>query len=199
MNAMLWRRRLDHVMSAMLTAGVALLPPLAFADGESAPGMRSLSSVIAAPAVRNAVGPACTQNVSITSLANHDLVSTELGYAGSEYAMLRARATAAGPWEQYTVCNYTSDGYWTIQSQANGLYVSAELGYSGGQYGMLRARASVVGPWEKFTFGACGLGCTTVQSQANGLFVSAELGYTGDQYGMLRARASVAGPWEQFR
>ncbi|VWC52709.1 hypothetical protein BLA23254_08057 [Burkholderia lata] len=199
MNILRWENWLNCVASVVSAFGIMLLQAPALADGVSVLGVRSLSSVISEPAVRPAVGPACTQNVSITSLANQHLVSAELGYAGSDYAMLRARATAVGPWEQYTLCNYAGDGYWTIQSQANGLYVSAELGYSGNQYGMLRARASVVGPWEKFVFRSCGLGCTTILSQANGLFVSAELGYPADQYGMLRARASVVGPWEQFR
>ncbi len=183
----------------MLALGAALAPALASADAGAEPGNRNLSSMIAAPAARSAAGPTCTQNVTITSLANHDLVSTELGYAGNEYAMLRARATVEGPWEQYRVCNFPDAGYWTIQSEADGLFVSAELGYTGNQYAMLRARASVVGPWEKFTLVSCGFNCTAIQSQANGLFVSAELGYTGAQYGMLRARASTVGPWEQFR
>ncbi|QPS38717.1 fascin domain-containing protein [Burkholderia oklahomensis] len=199
MKSTLWNRFLRLIMSANVIIGFTLSPIFAFADDGSALVAPSLSSVISNPVMRNVVGPTCTQNVTITSIANHDLVSTELGYTGSDYAMLRARATVKGPWEQYTICNFASDGYWTIQSQADGLYVSAELGYTGNQYGMLRARASVVGPWEKFSFGSCGVGCTTIQSQANGLYVSAELGYTGDQYGMLRARATVVGPWEQFR
>lgn len=190
---------LHLAMSAIVALGLVLPSTSVFADDGAALAAPTLSSVISAPIGRNVASPTCTQNVTITSIANHDLVSTELGYTGSNYAMLRARATVQGPWEQYTVCNFASDGYWTIQSQADGLYVSAELGYTGDQYGMLRARASVVGPWEKFSFGSCGVNCTTIQSQANGLYVSAELGYTGDQYGMLRARATVVGPWEQFR
>ncbi|AOJ06891.1 MULTISPECIES: fascin domain-containing protein [Burkholderia] len=199
MSAAFSKRRLGLGTSVTLALGVALVPALASADAGAELGIRNLSSVIATPASPSAVGPTCTQNVTITSLANHDLVSTELGYAGNEYAMLRARATVEGPWEQYRICNFPSDGYWTIQSEADGLFVSAELGYTGDQYAMLRARASVVGPWEKFTLVPCGLSCTSIQSLANGLFVSAELGYTGGQYGMLRARASVVGPWEQFR
>jgi hypothetical protein len=32
-------------------------------------------------------------------------VSAELGYGGSSYAELRARACSIGPWEQYTIPN----------------------------------------------------------------------------------------------
>ncbi|WP_424887005.1 hypothetical protein [Streptomyces sp. XH2] len=38
----------------------------------------------------------------ITSRANGRLVSAELGYGGDTYGMLRARATAVGPWELFT-------------------------------------------------------------------------------------------------
>ena len=41
----------------------------------------------------------------IKSNANNDYVSTELGYGGSSYAMLRARAAQVGPWEQYSIPN----------------------------------------------------------------------------------------------
>jgi len=40
-------------------------------------------------------------NMVFQSQANNDYVSTEIGYSGGLYAMLRARATAIGPWEQY--------------------------------------------------------------------------------------------------
>jgi len=140
---------------------------------------------------------ACYVDVIITSQANGGLVSAELGYGGGDYAMLRARASAVGPWERYTVCLGSS--YDTITSQANGRLVSAELGYGGGDYAMLRARASAVGPWEKFRFESCGSGCVTIWSLANNRLVSAELGYGGGDYGMLRARATNVGPWERFQ
>jgi len=79
-------------------------------------------------------------------------VSAELGYTGDNYAMLRARATSIGPWEEF----YTTHGpclglcMTTIRSGANNLYVSAELGYTGDNYGMLRARTASAGPWENF-------------------------------------------------
>ncbi|WP_147426578.1 fascin domain-containing protein [Trinickia fusca] len=199
-NATFLKRRAGLGMSMALALGVALVPALVSADERAESGTRYLSSVIAdSVATSTTTSPLCTQSVAITSIANSDFVSAELGYAGDEYAMLRARATVEGPWEKYTVCNVPTGGYWTIQSEANGLYVSAELGDAGAQYGMLRARATVVGPWEKYTFGSCGVDCTVIRSLANGKFVSAELGYTGDQVGMLRARAAVVGPWEQFR
>lgn len=39
--------------------------------------------------------------IALRSCANGRFVSTELGYSGSSYGMLRARATAIGPWEEY--------------------------------------------------------------------------------------------------
>jgi hypothetical protein len=37
------------------------------------------------------------------SSADGHFVSTELSYTGSEYGMLRARATSIGPWEKFIV------------------------------------------------------------------------------------------------
>ena len=39
--------------------------------------------------------------VVIQAQTNLNYVSAELGYTGADYAMLRARATTAGPWEEY--------------------------------------------------------------------------------------------------
>jgi hypothetical protein len=127
--------------------------------------------------------------------ANGKYVSAELGYGGSLYGMLRARASSPGPWETFTIC---SDGTaeW-IRSQANGRYVSAELGRTGVDKGMLRARATAVGPWERFEIGRFG-NYRTLKSVHNGRYVSAELGYGGVRAGMLRARATSVGPWEKF-
>ena len=140
----------------------------------------------------------CNGPFTITSQANGLLVSAELGYTGGDAGMLRARASALGPWEQYTLCFDDADGTFIIQSNANGLLVSAELGYTGGDAGMLRARANAIGPWERFFIDNFGT-FATITSAANGLLVSAELGYTGDDAGMLRARATAIGPWEQFQ
>jgi hypothetical protein len=127
--------------------------------------------------------------------ANNKYVSAELGYGGSLYGMLRARASSPGPWETFRIC---TDGtaHW-FNSQANSRYVSAELGRTGTDYGMLRARATRVGNWERFEFGRYG-NYVTIKSLANNRYVSAELGYGGIRAGMLRARATKIGPWEKF-
>ena len=140
-----------------------------------------------------------SQDLVFRSNANGDYVSAELGYTGSDYAMLRARAATKGAWESWTRVQLPT-GHWAIRSNANGQYVSAELGYAGASYGELRARtpANGVGPWELFDFVTNADGTYSVRSLANGLYVSAELGYTGAYYGELRARASVVGAWEKF-
>jgi hypothetical protein len=70
---------------------------------------------------------------------------------GSDYAMLRARATAIGPWENWYTASDPCDGCYTyFYNGANGLYASAEIGYTGTRYGALRARASSIGPWEQY-------------------------------------------------
>jgi hypothetical protein len=131
-------------------------------------------------------------DIALYSEANHRYVSAELGKTGSDYGMLRARATAIGPWERFEIC-YTTYTNFSIRSLANFRWVSVELGYTGSRYAMLRARAGSIGPWEKFnsTFGE-------IQSDANRRWVSAELGYAGSLNGMLRARAGSVGPWENW-
>lgn len=140
----------------------------------------------------------CSLN-SIQSYQNSYFVSTEVGYSGSQYAMLRARASQLGPWEQYTLCIDNGTGLMTLQAKANGLFVSAELGYTGSSYAMLRARASAVGPWEQY-FLYCGIPTCTIQSKANGLYVAEEDAYWGSGYGMLRARTAPQNinTWEEF-
>jgi hypothetical protein len=144
----------------------------------------------------------CSDPVMIRSAANNLYVSAELGYTGASYAMLRARAAAVGPWEQWYVCRDEANENTFMQSDATDLVVSAELGYTGANYGMLRARASDVGPWETFYTpsdpGSPGPTTTYFYSAANDSYVSAELGYTGASYAMLRARATAFGPWETF-
>jgi hypothetical protein len=54
-----------------------------------------LSCVLGAP-----VGPQIGF-VVIRAQTNLNYVSAELGYTGADYAMLRARATTVGPWEEY--------------------------------------------------------------------------------------------------
>ncbi|MBV9854403.1 MAG: fibronectin type III domain-containing protein [Streptosporangiaceae bacterium] len=135
--------------------------------------------------------------LTIHSTANDNYVSAELGYTGNDYAMLRARAAAQGPWEMWTAV-VLSNGEINLQSPANGNYVSAELGYTGNDYAMLRARASVAGPWESFQLVPNADGTYSLQSTANGNYVSAELGYTGDSYAELRAGSVTIGPREEF-
>jgi hypothetical protein len=131
------------------------------------------------------------------SIANGLYVSAELGYTGSNYGMLRARASTVGSWEKFSQYHY-NDTQVGFYSTANFYWVSAELGYTGSNYAMLRARASTRGPWEDYNVIENADGTVSLQSNANLLYVSAELGYTGSNYAMLRARASSIGPWEKF-
>lgn len=139
----------------------------------------------------------CAYNVTITSLANGLYVSAEIDYSGDWHGMLRARATAIGPRELFTLCNHGA--YYTLQSQANGRYVAVELSHRGDEYGMLRARATEIGPWEQLSFPQHNDGTLVIYSQANRRYVSAELAYSGVWKDMLRARASEVGAWERFR
>lgn len=130
----------------------------------------------------------------LKSSANGKYVSVEMTYTGVDKYMLRARASAVGPYEQFEFCWGVggNDANLAIRSIRNGKWVSAELGYGGGRYGMLRARADSIGPWESFN-GALGL-----RNNKNWKYVTAELGYGGTLKGMLRARGSAYGPWEKF-
>ncbi len=147
----------------------------------------------------NRLPPVATSSFVLRSAAsgNTDYVSAELGYTGANYAMLRARATSQGPWEQWTLTPL-ANGNVALLSNANNLYVSAELGYTGSDYAELRARAWSIGPWEQFQLVWNGDGTYSLRSAANGDYVSAELGYTGANYGELRARATSIGSWERF-
>jgi len=173
---------------ALLPSGARPAAPPAAGTGAAGRISRDIAAVVG-----------CYNNQSIKSNANGRWVSAELGYSGGSYAMLRARATAIGPWEKYDLCYDYTGSFWFIVSDANAKDVSAELGYSGGNYAMLRARASAVGPGEKYSLYCTTAGALLIKSNANGLWVSAELGYAGSDYAMLRARASAVGPWEQYR
>ncbi|GDY32848.1 fascin domain-containing protein [Gandjariella thermophila] len=194
------RGRLAGLTGALLLAAgivLAVLPGAAAAAPANGISLTEAMSRLTA-SHNTAQQVVCSNNVYITSRANGRIVSAELGYSGNNYAMLRARATAVGPWERYTICTDTRSGLSSIASQANRRIVSAELGYSGGDYAMLRARATAVGPWELYRIVSAGSGLAII-SAANGRYVSAELGYSGSRYAMLRARATAAGPWEQFQ
>jgi hypothetical protein len=95
------------------------------------------------------------------SLANDRYVAAELGYGvrypkQNGYAMLRARATHVGPWEEFQFCNVPDNPrLWAIFSHANDKWVAAEFGYPQPDKGMLRARAGHIGgPREHY-----GIGC----------------------------------------
>jgi hypothetical protein len=138
-------------------------------------------------------------NVYIDNAANGLTVSAELGYSGSRYGELRARATTLGPWEKFTLCYVgSSTTVFTLRSQANGLYVSNEEGYGGDYRYMLRARATSVGPWEEFTMHDPGADLHEITA-SNGAYVTAELSWTGtSDYAMLHANRSTADYWEKW-
>jgi hypothetical protein len=58
-------------------------------------------AAIRATDVASSSNAVCIANATIFSLANNLYVSAELGYGGGDYAMLRARASAIGPWERF--------------------------------------------------------------------------------------------------
>jgi hypothetical protein len=112
-------------------------------------------------------------------------VSAELDYSGSSYAMLRARATAVGPYERFNYC-WDSAGFAAFQSRANGKWVAAEMDNVGSSYAMLRARSNSIGNWEKFTY-VNENGNFYFQSLSNSRWWRAESLYSGSSYGMVRA------------
>ena len=174
----------------------------------------ALPSGVASAAAARPAGTPGTEDCSfpvghpeaIWAYGNDRWVSAELGFNGFYYAMLRARATAIGSWERYTVafaagipCTYT------IKSLANGKYVAANFSLPGDVNGMLNASdGSSLGSASelfRFLYEPQGRFAIIGVGQLVGgkpVFVSAELGYVANGYGMLRARASVVGPWEQF-
>jgi hypothetical protein len=97
---------------------------------------------------------------TIFSNADGLFASTEMGYTGGDWAMLRARAQTDGSWERYAIgCVYPggSAAYLWFWSGASQKYVSTELGFTGGRYAMLRARAGVVDGWETYVGGIFGI------------------------------------------
>ncbi len=140
----------------------------------------------------------CSEQGFWYSTYNNRFISTELGYSGAEYAMLRARAETVGPWELYQLCKSNETGLWSIWSNAALRWVTAEIGDPGEMYGMLAAQGTGVSHWERFTGPEPANDKCDLKSNENGLWVSAEFGYTGNWYGMLRARSSTVGEWEKF-
>ena len=127
-------------------------------------------------------------------------VSAEFGWDGHGGAMLRARATAVGPWEQFELC--AKDNYWVLEAAGADpaiKFVSTEKEYENGDYGMLRARADEVGTWEQYSLVQVRNGVFAFKARANNKYVTVERQYVGDRFGMLRARSDSHGPWEEFQ
>lgn len=157
----------------------------------------ALNVIAAAMAMVSTTPAHASANCSEVSIkaANGLYVSAEIGYTGSYYGMLRARASTVGPWEKFQKC-WLDVNHFALYSEANGLYVRADLGYATTDplYGMLRASInSIGGPYETF-FDDSGDAIVAY----NNRWVSAELSYPGSERGMLRARATSIGPWEIF-
>ena len=210
-----------RAMIVMAVSGVALsgaglaqastVQPAGARDAHAAPAVAGASRLTPAPHLR-ATAPtprfvrgaapndtwSCYAPTGILSNANLQWVSAELAYWGDGYAMLRARSSSIGGWEQFTFCDDVTANYWVFYNDANGDFVSTELGYTGDNTAMLRARASSFGPWEEYSLYCTGSGATVIKSNANNDYVSTELGYGGSSYAMLRARAAQVGPWEQY-
>jgi hypothetical protein len=143
------RRPLINVFMCILLALTALF----VGSSVSASAATPVATQSSTPAGWELVRPGdafAAAPATFRSRANGRYVSAELGYGGGNYAMLRARARAIGPWERYDLYRNNRTGAWSIRSRANGRYVSAELGYGGGSNATLRARAGGVGPWEQF-------------------------------------------------
>jgi hypothetical protein len=201
-------------------AAALLISAVASPAARAATQLRSpsLALVLGQPSTSQIVPPGygprdevqCWTNVVLmSSVYPYYYVSTELTFGWNDgvndHGMLRARATAIGPWERYTICFDYTDHSYSIRSPAANAWVSAELLYPGIRAGMLRARANAVGPWEKFDIVDNGGQGRTIRSLANDRFVAAEFVYvdppSGDpRKGMMRARtgADAIGPWELF-
>jgi len=167
-----------------------------------------VSAVAAATAVFSVApaqaGTICSKIV-IWSRGAGRYVSAEVGYTGSNYGMLRARASTIGAWERFEICqNFGSVPggaiFWTsLKSLANNRYVSADWNQSGSLDGMLRAGwATSIGPWEQFQWDTGNVGDAEILSLSSMYYVSAELSPTYPHFQMLRARATQLGSWERF-
>jgi hypothetical protein len=127
-------------------------------------------------------------------------VSAEFGWDGHGGAMLRARATAIGPWEQFEQCSYGN--YWVFEAAGADpqiKFVSTEKDYQSGDYGMLRARADDVGTWEQYSLIQVRNGVFALKARANDKYVTVERQYVGDRFGMLRARSDSIDTWQEFQ
>ncbi len=184
------RRRFLVALLGFLIVGVAWAAVWLVRDNPMSP---SAPSPIPEDPLAESLSPASCfidgRTIVLYSVGMERFVSAEIGYPASSTGMLRARATAIGPWEKYTVI-LNNDGSISLRAQANGALVSAELGFSEPWHALLRARATEVGPWERFAVAPLANGVTFgLRSTANELYVSAE-NYAAEGNGALRARAS---------
>ena len=182
------------IVSVVLAVSAALPVVLPAASAAVPVNPTERSSLLAVP-------QGCGQFLAIKSVAANRYVSAELDYAGGGWAMLRARATGIGPWEEFSICGLPGNlaALWSV---AAGRYVSMEYDYGGTGWAMLRARSTTHDAWEHFSLepiGNCGELCTSIRSAFTDRLVSAELDYDGGDYGMLRARTTGSpGAWERF-
>jgi hypothetical protein len=127
-----------------------------------------------------------TFNCTIGLPLNARYVSTEVGYTGTNYGMLRARAPSVSSWGQRFVCIAVGTNQWVLRSRANGRYVTPEYDYASPNKGMLRARATSIRPKQKFTmiklYGNCA--CYALRA-SNGKVVTTDVGRSGEYAGML--------------
>ena len=93
------------VMTVTLSGFGAIVGPAAFA---ASPAQSNQHHIKISEVLRNLrTRPAglaswfCNRDVTFQSTVNHLYVSAELGYTGGNYAMLRARASEIGMWEQF--------------------------------------------------------------------------------------------------
>jgi len=95
--------------------------------------------------------------IAIKSEANGKWVSAEFGYSGSNFGMLRARASTIESWEVF-VCGMTGPTAKSVMflngpKPITSYWVAAELHYTGARYGELRDRTPLFnnGAWENFS------------------------------------------------
>jgi len=77
-------------------------------------------------------------------------VTADFARSGTEYGMLRANATAVGPWEKFDILCPSACYLWSDGTSSNRI-VSAEVDYTGKWKGLLRARSDSPGSWEAFS------------------------------------------------
>ncbi len=196
--------RVPTDVGSSITLPAGLYPAKPPAPGEGVP-LRVPVGVGSGNIAASAQGLDCYPVEGFKSEANDRYVVAQLDYGiayprHNLYGMLRAHATAVGPWEKFQFCHDKATNLWSIFSNANHRWVATQLDYPGRDKYMLRAQATGIGPWEQYHM-ACvvgGKGKFVIYSYASKRYVAAELNYTGKDYGMLRARSDTTGAWEIF-